>query len=231
MRRRSAAVLAGLLLIMTGIWSTAGRAWAGGPTSVIIVSPTTGQAAALHTSNPRYQQLVEAVGAYDSPTGPTTPPAKVPADCFGCEIRLTWLIHDMSVWRIDRVYLTTDDGIWMASVSNSEGGDLNERTARWQRPHDAKALLALLDSSGVTAEDSSPAPTDAAPTEPSPTGVAATNRAPTNPASTDAASTGNAGTPLGLVALGSGTVGVLIGLIGSRLIRRRSRADRVVLSD
>ena len=69
--------VAGLLLIMTGSWYAAGPAWAGGPTSVMIVSPTTGQAAALHTSNARYQQLVEAVDAYDSPTGPTTPPSTV----------------------------------------------------------------------------------------------------------------------------------------------------------
>ena len=226
MLNRGVAVLAGLLLIMTGSWYAAGPAWAGGPTSVMIVSPTTGQAAALHTSNARYQQLVEAVDAYDSPTGPTTPPSTVPADCFGCEIRLTWLIHDMSVWRVDRVYLTADDGIWLGSVSNSEGGNLDDQSVRWQRPHDSKTLLALLESSGVTAEDSSPDPTDAAPTEPSPTGVAATN-----PASTDAASTGSAGTPLGLVALGSGIVGVLIGFIGSRLIRRRrSVADRVILT-
>ena len=226
MLNRGVAVLAGLLLIMTGSWYAAGPAWAGGPTSVMIVSPTTGQAAALHTSNARYQQLVEAVAAYDSPTGPTTPPSAVSADCFGCEIRLTWLIHDMSVWRVDRVYLTADDGIWLGSVSNSEGGNLDDQSVRWQRPHDSKTLLALLESSGVTAQDSSPDPTDAAPTEPSPTGVAATN-----PASTDAASTGSAGTPLGLVALGSGIVGVLIGFIGSRLIRRRrSVADRVILT-
>ena len=211
-------VLAGLLLIITGIWTTANLAWAGGPTSVLMVSPTTGQAAALHTNNPRYQQLVEAVGAYDSPTGPTTPPAKVPADCFGCEIRLTWLIHDMSVWRIDRVFVTADDGVWVGSVSNSEGGDLYEKTASWHRPHDAKALLTLLTSSGVGWENDNATPTtptDASPTAPSPTG---------------AASTGSAGTPLGLVALGSGIVGVLIGLTGSRLFRRRTRADRIVLT-
>lgn len=212
---RLARVLAGLALIMTGIWTTASLAWAGGPTSVLMVSPTTGQAAALHTNNPRYQQLVEAVGAYDSPTGPTTPPAKVPADCFGCEIRLTWLIHDMSVWRIDRVFITADDGVWVGSVSNSEGGNLYDQPTRWQRPHDTKALLTLLRSSGVVSEDGTASPTEAAPTEPAPSNTASTN---------------DGGTPLGPVAIGSGIVGVLIGAAGSRLLRRRSRADRVALT-
>ena len=77
-------VLAGLLLIMAGIWSTAGPAWAGGPTSVLMVDPTSGNAAALHTSNPRYQQLVDAIGAYDAPAGPTAPPTSVPAARVAC---------------------------------------------------------------------------------------------------------------------------------------------------
>lgn len=220
--KRSTTVLAGLLLIMTGIWSTAGTAWAGGPTSVLIVSPTTGQAAALHTNNPRYQQLVEAVGAYDPPTGPTTPPAKVPADCFGCEIRLTWLVHDMSVWRIDRVFLTADDGVWVGSVSNSEGGDLYDKTARWQRPHDPKALLGLLRSSGVVSNTGSPTPTGVD----QPTDRGESTARPDQAA----APAGGPAAPIGLVVLGSGMVGVIVGLIGSRLIRRRSTPDRVVLT-
>ena len=212
-------MLAGLLLIMAGIWSTAGPAWAGGPTSVLMVDPTSGNAAALHTSNPRYQQLVDAIGAYDAPAGPTAPPTSVPADCFGCEIRLTWLIHDMSVWRIDRVFLTTNDGIWVGTVSNSEGGDIYNKAAHWQRPHDPKALLALLRSSGVVSTNGSATSTPVTSTPAASTAEQAT-----------ASGGGGPGAPLGLVALGSGIVGVVVGLIGSRLIRRRSEHDRVVLT-
>ena len=215
--RHSTTILAGLLLIMAGIWYATGAAWAGGPTSVIIVSPTMGQAAALHTDDPRYQQLVEAIDAYGSPAGPTTPPKDVPAECFGCEIRVTWLIHDMSVWRIDRVYLTADDGIWVGSVSNSENGDIYDQTLHWRRPHDSKALLALLRTSGVLSESS------------------VESAAPTTEEPVAASAGADPRTPLGLVAVGSGVVGVVVGLVGDRLVRlvrrRRSPADRVVLID
>lgn len=215
--RHGTTILAGLLLIMAGIWYATGAAWAGGPTSVIIVSPTTGQAAALHTDNPRYQQLVEAIDAYDSPAGPTTPPKDVPAECFGCEIRVTWLIHDMSVWRIDRVYVTADDGIWVGSVSNSESGDIYDQTLHWRRPHDSKALLALLRTSGVLSEAS------------------VESAAPMTEEPVAASAGADPRMPLGLVAMGSGVVGVVVGLIGDRLVRlvrrRRSPGDRVVLID
>lgn len=212
--RRGITMLAGLLFIMTGLWYAVTPAWAGGPTSVMIVDPNTGQAVAVHTKNPRYQQLVDAVGAYVSPTGPTAPPTSVPADCFGCELRLTWLVHDVSVWRIDRVYLTANDGIWLQSVSSENGsGDLLGGPAHWQRPSDPDALLTLLHESGVLAQ----------PTDPG-NGAVETDQAAAPGRGTPAA-------PLGLVAVGSGIAGVVIGLTGGRLARRRSSpADRVTLT-
>jgi hypothetical protein len=64
---------------------------------------------------------------------------------------LTWLIHDVHIWRIDRVQLTADDGIWLASVSDEYGAtDLGERQPVWQRPHDPEALAALLRDLAVT---------------------------------------------------------------------------------
>ena len=212
--KRSAAVLAGLLLIVTGSWYAAGQAWAGGPTSVLIVSPGTGEATGLHTNGARYQRLVDAVGAYQAPAGPTDSPASVMQDCSDCQIRLTWMIHDMTVWRIDRVYLTADDGLWLQSVSTEAGGgNLLDRPAHWQRPSDPEALLALLRESGVLSQ-----PAEAS------NGSVATDQAAAPIAGTPAA-------PLGLTALGSGILGVAIGLTGGRLVRRRhSAADRVVLS-
>ncbi|HEY5787833.1 MAG TPA: hypothetical protein VIT65_23980, partial [Microlunatus sp.] len=87
---RGRTAITGLALTITLLWCSFGSAWAGGPTSVIMVNPESGQAAALHTTDDRYQRLVEAVGAHRSPSGSQGRPAGV-TDCFGCEIRLTWL--------------------------------------------------------------------------------------------------------------------------------------------
>jgi hypothetical protein len=213
--RCGAAAVIGWLLVLAWIWCSADTASAGGPTSVIMVNPRTGKAAALHTSDVRYDRLVEAVRAYYQPAGSSTRPASV-TDCSGCEIRLTWLIHDMRIWRVDRVHLTPDDGIWLESVSDETGtADPFEQTGTWQRPHDPTALLTLLRTTGTTSaadETSAAEETDA--------GGAA-----------DLAAVGGIpGPPLGLVAVGAGLVGVAVGLAAGHLIRRRRDTEPVVLS-
>jgi hypothetical protein len=208
--RGGTAALTGLLLAIAWVCSSVDAAWAGGPTSVIMVNPGSGQAAALHTSDVRYERLVEAVRAYHPPTGSTSRPAGV-TDCSGCEIRLTWLIHDMRIWRIDRVHLTPGDGIWLESVSDESGStDPFEQTGTWQRPHDPTALLALLRATGVASTDGEPAED---------TGAAA---------ATDLATTsgGIASPPLGLVAVGAGLLGVGVGLAAGHLVHRRRDAGQ-----
>jgi hypothetical protein len=216
--RRGAAALTGLLLAVAWVCCSVDAAWAGGPTSVIMVNPGSGRAAALHTTDVRYDRLVDAVHAYDPPAGSTTRPASV-TDCSGCEIRLTWLIHDMRIWRIDRVHLTPEDGIWLESVSDESGStDPFEQTGTWQRPHDPTALHALLRSSGLTAADGGDPADDT-----SAAGAAGA-------ADLAAVGGGVPSPPLGLVAVGSGIVGVAVGLAIGYLVRRRRDADRVVLS-
>ena len=214
--RHAAAVLAGLLLMTTWVWWSVGTASAGGPTSVIMVNPDTGRAAALHTTNTRYGRLVDAVRAYHPPTGPATRPTSVP-DCTGCQVRLTWLIHDMQVWRIDRVHVTPDDGVWLESVSDETGGDVSARTGVWQRPYDATALLGLLDDLGVTAASAGDAGGPA--------------RVDAGGADEAAADGGRTAAPVGLVAAGAGTAGLAAGIVTGWYVRRhRSDPDRAVLS-
>lgn len=223
--RRGATALAGLLLALTWVWCSAAPASAGGPTSVIMVNPTTGQATALHARNPRYQQLAEAVGADLPQHGSASRPASV-SDCFECEIRLTWLIHDMSIWRIDRVHLTSNDGVWIETVVADESGTpiAFDQDGVWQRPHDATALLALLQAANLTATSVSEDDPDRQP-------VSVTPQASATSAATAADGGGSAGPPVGLVAIGSGIVGIGAGLGISWLIRRtRSSEDRVVLT-
>ena len=147
---RGRTAVTGLALTVLLLWCSFGTAWAGGPTSVLMVDPQSGRTAALHTTDDRYEQLVEAVGAYRSPTGATGRPAGA-TDCTGCEIRLTWLIHDMQIWRVDRVHLTPGDGIWLETVADESGGDVLDRPAVWQRPSDPEALVGLLTAMGLPA--------------------------------------------------------------------------------
>jgi hypothetical protein len=108
MLRRILLVLLTALLGVTGWAWTAGSAYAGGPTSVLMTIPASGRAGALHVANPDYDRLYAAVGT--EATGDPAPPSGLRSG--GEEVRLTWLIHDMRVWRIDRVHLTGQDGIW-----------------------------------------------------------------------------------------------------------------------
>jgi len=219
MIRRRVAVASAVLLALCWMWATTSAASAGGPTSVIMVNPESGRAAAVHTSNPRYQQLVDAMGAYESVEGSSSAPAGVP-DCFECEIRLTWLIHDVQVWRIDRVHLTSDDGIWVDSLSNETGGDVVEQAGQWHRPHDAATLLAVLKAEGLTS-------TEADSTSPMPVSV---SPAPAAAGADLGASVAGKTSVLrlGLVAVAAGVVGVLLG-IGWWRFRSRSDRDRVEL--
>ena len=55
-------------------------------------------------------------------------------------MRLTWLIHDMQIWRIDRIHLTSADGMWIETVVDRAGeGRMLERPAHWHRAADEAA--------------------------------------------------------------------------------------------
>jgi hypothetical protein len=129
------AVLTGLL-ILTG----AGTASAGGPTSVMIVQPDTGRAAALHLSNPSYNVLSDLLKATprltDTKAGPD-------AHSSGQAVRLTWLIHDVQVWRVDEVYADAPGGPWIATRESWDGDPL-EKTPVWHRSAQPERLVQLL---------------------------------------------------------------------------------------
>lgn len=208
---RGRTAITGLALTVLLLWCSFGAAWAGGPTSVLMVDPESGRTAALHTTDDRYEQLVEAVGAYRSPTGATVRPAGV-TDCIGCEIRLTWLIHDMQIWRVDRVHLTPGDGIWLETVADESGGDVLDRPAVWQRPSDPEALVGLLTALEL----------------PTTSGEGADG--PAGSRELASAAEGPTGRSAGLIA-GSGVVGLLAGLaIGRYGWRRRPDPDPAVLT-
>ena len=92
-------------------------AYAGGPTSVLVVNLSEQRATGLYHSDAGYDRLVAALDAYGTAAGSADRPSSISGNA-GETIRLTWLIHDQQIWRIDRIHLTAADGVWVQTVSD-----------------------------------------------------------------------------------------------------------------
>jgi hypothetical protein len=176
---RVARLLAALAVVATGIVVAAHPALAGGPTSALLVSPSTGRAAALYYSDPEYDQLFTALGGYDPTSDPAvapTPGGVEPSVPGAAYVTVTWLIHDVSVWRIDRIFLTADAPVIVTELSDGDQnvasgmypGEAGDDRAVWHAAPDPVALLALLSTLDLvnpaqprTAGDSDAADSDA----------------------------------------------------------------------
>jgi hypothetical protein len=218
-RKAGIAVLTGLLAVV-GWFAPAKSAWAGGPTSVLLANPQTGRVAALYYTDKAYDRLAGAVGAFVSETGSANKPGAVTDDFTG-EIRLTWLIHDMSIWRIDRIHATTEDGMWVQTLVRADGGDVFDQPGTWQRPVDPKALTAALQDAGLLtaaagADDSS----------------SIASRAESAPAAVTDAAIPAAESPSGSLIAAVAVAGLLVGAAGATLLRRSpaGRKEHSVLS-
>src|SRR6476469_6479772 len=134
-----AAVAAALLV------ASAPPASAGGPTSVLAVDYDGSRAAGALTGSPAYANLEKALDAYNAPTGDAMPAASF----MDSQVRLTWLIHDVTPWRVDAVIVDGGD-VWVETSMNlADGKDLFQAPAVLHRPKDAALLLATLTSLGV----------------------------------------------------------------------------------
>jgi hypothetical protein len=217
-------LLVAMLLGAIGWAIATPAAYAGGPTSVLMTNPGLGRAAALHIDNPAYNRLDAAVGA--EATGEANPPSGLRSGDE--EVRLTWLIHDMQIWKIDRVHLTSHDGIWVETVVDLTGHrDVFERPSFWHRAHDDKALTAVLSAAGLLgARAQPPGDTPASTTPPLGDGAPAAD-------GTSAAATVTApGQPM-IAIVAAALSGLVIGAAGSLLLLRRRPAahrPRVTLS-
>jgi hypothetical protein len=121
---RRAALLALVLsaLVLSALSFAPAPASAGGPTSVLVTVPGEGRSTALYYTNTAYDQLWEALGVGDE----VRPARDVPDDVRdGSPVVLTWLIHDVTVWRVDQVYVH-DDTTYVLTQENVGGGPLAE---------------------------------------------------------------------------------------------------------
>jgi hypothetical protein len=198
----AAATAVAMLVVLVG---AAAPASAGGPTSVIVVQYAGSRAAAALTGSPVYADLERALSPYDPPRGERT----ATASFMGTTLRLTWLIHDVTPWRIDGVVIDGNE-VWVETAMSTNGTeDLFSIPSVRHRPADSALLLRTLRSLGVLGD--------------APQGAAAPSRSTATPATASAPATGTAGlgraATAGLAGLAL-LVGVVTGLAGVPTLRR-----------
>jgi hypothetical protein len=203
-RHAALALLSALLLAP----ALAGPAAAGGPTSVLLVVPGEGRTASLYTGQPGYETLADLVGAFGD-SGEATGSKDGVDHAIGTEVTATWLIHDVSVWRVDRIYPDAPGGPWIASQTSFDGsGDIWSSPVQWHTATQAKALMGLLTRLGFLGSSAAVEPTTSA----------APSSTATEPATDDRAS----GPVWGVAGL---ALGVALTVAAFRVAGRRRHAE------
>lgn len=124
------------------VWG-ASPAAAGGPTSVLLVSPPSGESAALTHTDKEYAELEKLLGPPERGVKDMPREAGVTA----LLINVTWMVHDVSPWRVDRVFPAEDgDVVWIHTEQR-----LTEEptTGVWRRAARPGPLRALLKELGL----------------------------------------------------------------------------------
>jgi hypothetical protein len=129
---------------------------AGGPTSVILVSPGRQATASLYATDEAYSRLDRLLGS-----NPVADPAApdVTGGPGSDAINVTWLVHDVSVWRVDRIFTDAPDGPWVATtmLNFEKPESVFDQAAVVHRPVDGKELIALLSALRLLGESSASA--------------------------------------------------------------------------
>ncbi|WP_406101160.1 hypothetical protein [Streptomyces canus] len=124
------------------VWG-APSASAGGPTSVLVVSPESGETASLYYSDEEYDELERLLGPPGAGTRTTPPEANLLA---ARQINVTWMAHDVSPWRLDQVFpLAGTDEVWIRTAEHVP----ESVNGHWHRTKNPPQLRALLKDLGV----------------------------------------------------------------------------------
>jgi hypothetical protein len=136
-----------VLIIACSLWLLAPPASAGGPTSALLSIPGQGRTASLYYTDAEYEELAELVGVSG---GAGAVDRSGRSHESGTAVNVTWLIHDVTPWRVDRIYLSGDGAPWVATQqSMGDTGELWDSPVVWTQPTDGEALVALLESLGL----------------------------------------------------------------------------------
>jgi hypothetical protein len=151
-RVRELTALGGLLAALLGLllWG-ASSAMAGGPTSVLVTSPQSEEAIARYYSDKEYGQLQRLLGPENKGSHNMPGQANLAS---AHQINVTWLAHDISPWRVDRVFPVDSPSqeVWIHTAA-----DLPEsQNGYWHRAEQPAQLLSLLKELGVMGRANSP---------------------------------------------------------------------------
>ncbi|MEQ8142312.1 hypothetical protein [Streptomyces sp. OP7] len=120
LRRLTAAAAAALTAPVLLLWATT-PASAGGPTSVLVVSPASGETASLYYSDKGYTELERLLAPADTGTRARPPEAALAS---GRQVNVTWMVHDVTPWRVHQIHLP--DGarnVWVHTSTHITDGD------------------------------------------------------------------------------------------------------------
>ena len=136
--RATLARAAGLTaVLLSALTLSASPAVAGGPTSAILSIPGAGSTASLYYTDPEYDELANLVGVAE-PSG-SFGGKESGSHEFGPGVTVTWLVHDVEPWRVDRIYLGGKDGPWISTqVSDFSGSSIWESPVLWHHPADGE---------------------------------------------------------------------------------------------
>ncbi|MFJ9740201.1 hypothetical protein [Streptomyces sp. NPDC101166] len=148
--RELVALAGALALAFAGVVLGATPSAAGGPTSVLLASPTSRETASLYGTDNDYGRLDRLL--HDSGGAGGAGPTKLD-EVTGHMINITWLAHDVHPWRVDRVYWLRpgDRGIWIeTSLEDSSAG--TSSAGAWHQPKNPARLRTLFTELGVMGE-------------------------------------------------------------------------------
>ncbi|MFB8759634.1 hypothetical protein [Streptomyces nigra] len=117
---------------------------AGGPTSVLLAAPGNQRTAALYHSDREYAALDRLLGTPARGSREQPPDEELMA---ADQINVTWMVHDVMPWRIDRVHrMARGKDVWIFRTTDVE----RQTRGSWYRAARPGELRALFDDLDLT---------------------------------------------------------------------------------
>lgn len=123
---------------------------AGGPTSVLVANPGSGTVGSLYVFDADYAALQEALEPADVSVDDAPALASGPGTSA---INATWLVHDVVVWRVDRIRLDAGPHVWVQTTLTANDRVEFSSEAEWHIASDAATVYEVLGRLGVIPDD------------------------------------------------------------------------------
>ncbi|MFD9221226.1 hypothetical protein ACFWDI_14710 [Streptomyces sp. NPDC060064] len=141
--------LAALATVLALTWIFAPSAVAGGPTSVLITSPESGETASLYYSDKEYTALLDLLGA-EKVKGRKERPPSLDMAVGTRQVNVTWMVHDVAPWRVDRVYPGERPGlVWIHTATEP-----TPQQGYWHQARNPAELTRLFKKLGLMGKKS-----------------------------------------------------------------------------